>query len=88
MVEEVAVCADFGSTFTKVLLVDLATGAVVAGAEHRTTIDTDVLDGYDVCLAELARARPQSGIALGQVSGVGARKLERYGEALLELLRD
>jgi uncharacterized protein (TIGR01319 family) len=55
-----AVCADFGSTFTKVLLVDLATGAVVAGAEHPTTIDTDVLDGYDVCLAELARADPRA----------------------------
>ena len=57
---QLAVCADFGSTFTKVLLVDLATGAVVAGAEHRTTIDTDVLDGYDVCLAELARADPRA----------------------------
>jgi len=43
---------------------------------------------HDATLAELARARPQSEIALGQVSGVGARKLERYGEALLELLRD
>ena len=53
-----AVCADFGSTFTKALLVDLATGEVVAGAEHRTTIDTDVLDGYDACLAELVRADP------------------------------
>jgi uncharacterized protein (TIGR01319 family) len=51
-----AVCVDFGSTFTKALLVDLAEGQVVAGAEHRTTIDTDVLDGYDACLAELARA--------------------------------
>jgi uncharacterized protein (TIGR01319 family) len=49
-----AVCVDFGSTFTKALLVDLADGTVVAGAEHRTTIDTDVLDGYDACLAELA----------------------------------
>ncbi len=57
---QLAVCADFGSTFTKVLLVDLVTGAVVAGAEHRTTIDTDVLDGYDVCLAELARADPRA----------------------------
>ena len=53
-----AVCADFGSTFTKALLVDLANGEVVAGAEHRTTIDTDVLDGYDACLAELVRADP------------------------------
>ncbi|HEX5090090.1 MAG TPA: glutamate mutase L [Nocardioides sp.] len=55
---ELAVCVDFGSTFTKALLVDLADGRLVAGAEHRTTIDTDVLDGYDACLAELAAADP------------------------------
>jgi uncharacterized protein (TIGR01319 family) len=48
-----AVCVDFGSTFTKALLVDLADGRVLAGAEHRTTVDTDVLDGYDACLAAL-----------------------------------
>ena len=35
-----AVCVDFGSTFTKALLVDLADGRLVAAAEHRTTIDT------------------------------------------------
>jgi uncharacterized protein (TIGR01319 family) len=55
-----AVCVDFGSTFTKALLVDLADGTVVTGAEHPTTIDTDVLDGYDVCLAELVAAEPRA----------------------------
>lgn len=49
----VAVCADVGSTFTKALLVDLADGRVVATASHPTTIETDVLDGYDSCVAEL-----------------------------------
>jgi ATP-dependent DNA helicase RecQ len=43
---------------------------------------------HDATLAELARARPQSEAELGQISGVGTRKLERYGAALLELLRD
>ncbi len=43
---------------------------------------------HDATLAELARARPQSEAALGQISGVGQRKLERYGAALLELLQD
>lgn len=47
------ICADFGSTFTKTLLIDLAEARVVAAAEHRTTIDTDVLDGYDACLTSL-----------------------------------
>ena len=41
---------------------------------------------HDATLAELARARPQTEAALGQISGVGTRKLERYGGALLELL--
>ena len=54
------VCVDFGSTFTKALLVDLATGAVVAGAEHRTTIDTDVLDGYAACRAAVQAADPRT----------------------------
>src|SRR4051794_36939344 len=48
------VCVDFGSTFTKASLVDLEDGRIVGAAEHRTTIDTDVLDGYDACLASLA----------------------------------
>jgi ATP-dependent DNA helicase RecQ len=43
---------------------------------------------HDATLAELARVRPQSEAALGKISGVGQRKLERYGAALLELLQD
>ena len=41
---------------------------------------------HDATLAELARVRPRTAAALGQISGVGTRKLERYGAALLELL--
>ena len=41
---------------------------------------------HDATLAELARVCPQTEAALGQISGVGTRKLERYGAALLELL--
>ena len=55
------VCVDFGSTFTKASLVDLEAGRIVAAAEHRTTIDTDVLDGYDACLAVLAEQDPRAG---------------------------
>jgi ATP-dependent DNA helicase RecQ len=42
---------------------------------------------HDATLVELARVRPQSAAALSQISGVGTRKLERFGAALLELLR-
>ena len=70
---ELVICVDFGSTFTKALLVDLAEGEVRAAAEHRTTIDTDVLDGYDACLAGLvdqdARAAGAPTLACSSAGG-------------------
>ena len=47
------VCVDVGSTFTKAALVELGSGALLATASHRTTSDTDVMDGYDACRAAL-----------------------------------
>jgi ATP-dependent DNA helicase RecQ len=43
---------------------------------------------HDSTLHELARLRPRDETALAQVSGIGARKLERYGEELLRVLAD
>ena len=54
----VVVCVDFGSTFTKAALVDLHEGRLVASAEHRTTIGTDVLDGWLACREQLTRVDP------------------------------
>ncbi|MGA8246033.1 MAG: glutamate mutase L, partial [Nocardioides sp.] len=54
------VCVDFGSTFTKASLVELEAGRIAAAAEHPTTIDTDVLDGYDACLASLVEQDPRA----------------------------
>ncbi|MBE9153370.1 DNA helicase RecQ [Cyanobium sp. LEGE 06113] len=42
---------------------------------------------HDRTLLELAVRQPSSLDELGQVSGIGAAKLERYGEALLAVLR-
>ena len=42
---------------------------------------------HDATLKAMAAARPTTRDALGQVSGVGERKLEAYGEAFLEVLR-
>ena len=39
-------CVDFGSTFTKAVLLDPAHGNLLAAASVPTTIGTDVLDGY------------------------------------------
>jgi len=41
---------------------------------------------HDATLAQLATLRPHSLETLATVPGVGTRKLERYGEALLALL--
>ncbi|GAB3469583.1 DNA helicase RecQ [Azotobacter salinestris] len=40
----------------------------------------------DATLLEMLRSRPRSLSEMARVSGVGARKLERYGEAFLEVL--
>lgn len=51
-------CVDFGSTFTKAILVDADTGDLLGSATHRTTIETDLLDGFDGCVAALREEHP------------------------------
>ena len=41
---------------------------------------------HDATLTEIARRRPRDLPALAGIAGIGARKLERYGGALLELV--
>ena len=43
---------------------------------------------HDSTLAAIAAARPQTADALAGISGIGARKLERYGAALLAVVRE
>jgi uncharacterized protein (TIGR01319 family) len=61
---DLAVCVDFGSTFTKALLVDLGDGRVLGAAEHATTLPGpdggDILEGYDACLARLVALDPRA----------------------------
>jgi len=42
---------------------------------------------HDATLRELAERRPQSTSDFAMISGVGARKLEAYGEAFLSVIR-
>lgn len=44
-------CLDVGSTDTKLAVVDVGDGTLVASASHPTTIGSDVLDGVDALLA-------------------------------------
>jgi len=42
---------------------------------------------HDATLAAIAAARPRDLVALSGISGIGQRKLERYGPALIDLLQ-
>ena len=42
---------------------------------------------HDATLREMAQARPTSMSALGEIGGVGSRKLEAYGDAFLSVIR-
>lgn len=46
-------CVDFGSTWTKACAVDAERG-LLATASHPTTLETDILDGYEAVRADLA----------------------------------
>src|SRR6202034_2371377 len=55
----IAVLADFGSTFTKVSLVELGTGRLVSHARAPTSADSDVMNGYRAAVADaLSTAGP------------------------------
>ena len=43
---------------------------------------------HDSVLREMAETRPATRDQLGAIGGVGARKLEAYGDAFLALIRD
>jgi len=58
MSDQVALCVDIGSTYTKAAAVDLATGALLGSADHPTTIDTDVMVGFAAVRDELAVDEP------------------------------
>lgn len=61
-----ALLADFGSTFTKVVAVDLVSGSLVGLGQSMTTADTDVLDGYEAAVRG----------ALSEVAGVKSVAVE------------
>jgi len=42
---------------------------------------------HDSALLEIARKRPDDLMQMNGISGIGVKRLERYGSALLRLLR-
>jgi len=58
------------------------------GAEARSQSVPAYVVLHDSTLAEIARSRPAGLDALGGIGGIGAKKLERYGQALLGLIAE
>jgi uncharacterized protein (TIGR01319 family) len=52
----VVALSDFGSTYTKVRLVDPVEGRLLARSEHPTTIGTDLMEGYAIALEAARRS--------------------------------
>jgi uncharacterized protein (TIGR01319 family) len=73
-------CVDFGSTFTKAVLLDPADGSLLAGASVPTTIGTDVLDGYrSICETIAAAGFPAADEVLACSSAGGGLRLAVVG---------
>lgn len=51
-----ALMVDFGSTFTKLVAVDVDNAVLLGTAQSRTTVETDILDGFSAALARLPAA--------------------------------
>lgn len=77
----VVICVDFGSTFTKAALIDVGDGTILAAADHATTIETDVLDGFERCRDALARtdARAATARAIACSSAGGGLRIAVIG---------
>jgi uncharacterized protein (TIGR01319 family) len=76
-----AVLADFGSTFTKVALVELGSGRLLAQAQSPTTVQSDVMIGYQAALdAALSDVAPVAlGPRLAASSAAGGLRVAAVG---------
>lgn len=75
-----ALLVDFGSTFTKVVAADLERPAIVARAQHRSTVDTDVALGLERAIEALELpAGSEIGLQLASSSARGGLRLVAVG---------
>jgi len=76
-----AVLADFGSTFTKVTLVELQSGRLIARAQAPTSVESDVMIGYQAALDEALEETDgvELGPRLAASSAAGGLKVAAIG---------
>ena len=53
---------DFGSTYTKLTAVDLAAETILGTAKSYTTVETDIMTGYEAALADLKATLAAKGL--------------------------
>ncbi|MBI3968497.1 MAG: glutamate mutase L [Chloroflexi bacterium] len=76
------ILVDFGSTYTKLTAVDLATGELIARVQSPTTVETDITIGLDRARAELTRVLghpPATDRILACSSAAGGLRLVAVG---------
>ncbi|CAN5598962.1 methylaspartate mutase accessory protein GlmL [soil metagenome] len=78
---DLVVCADFGSTWTKLAVVDLVAGRLLATSHHLTTLGGEVLDGFTAARDVLAEALPGADLSsvLACSSAAGGLRLAVVG---------
>ena len=77
-----ALLVDFGSTFTKVTAVDTRSGALVGSAQYRTTVESDLMDGFSAGLRQLRASgmvAAGDGVVLGCSSAGGGLRVAIVG---------
>lgn len=80
MTAELYLFVDVGSTFTKIVICDAETGAIVATAQARTTIETDVVGGFEAALARVPReVCDRIGCAATSSSAAGGLRIASVG---------
>jgi len=74
-------CCDFGSTFTKLSVIDRDAGRIVASAKAFTTIESNVMDGYNCALDEIHKicGRRDFDTRLAASSAAGGLKMVASG---------
>jgi len=74
-------CADFGSTYTKLTAVDLAKREIIATSKAFTTISTHILEGFNNALTELESKAGKLGYSkfLAASSAAGGLKMVAVG---------
>jgi uncharacterized protein (TIGR01319 family) len=77
-----ALLVDFGSTFTKLTAVDTRSGALVGSAQYRTTVESDLMDGFSAGLRQLRASgmvAAGDGVVLGCSSAGGGLRVAIVG---------